>query len=89
MTGAGRIALHATWILGLATALASWNWSRWVNHSLSNPKEGAAATGLTSAGLAIAAVGVGLAVDSWWLRVGWAVCASAYAVEAYRRWRKK
>ncbi len=89
MIGWGRVAIHAIWIFGLATALASWSWRRCVRFGVPNSKEGAAVTELASAGLAFAAVGVGLIVDSWWLRLGWAVCASAYAVEAYRQWQKK
>ena len=89
MIGWGRVAIHAIWILGLATALASWSWGRWVRLSVPGPGKGPEARPLTSVGLAVAAVGVVLAVESWWLRAGWAFCAAAYAVETGRRWRKR
>lgn len=89
MSDWGRVVFHATWILGLATALASWSWGRWIKLSAPGPGEGTEARRLTSAGLAIAAVGLALVVESWWLRAGWALCATAYAVETGRRWRKR
>jgi hypothetical protein len=85
----GRVVLHAIWILGLATALASWSWGRWIKLSVPDPEEGTEASWLTSTGLAVAAAGLALAVESWWLRAGWAFCAVAYAVETGRRWRKR
>ena len=85
----GRVALNAIWILGVATALASWSWGRWIRLSVPGSGAGTEASWLTSTGLAVAAVGVALAAESWWLRAGWAFCAAAYAVETGRRWRKR
>jgi hypothetical protein len=85
----GRVVLHAIWILGLATALASWNWARWANLSAAEPRDGAAAMSLTSGGLAVAAAGLALHAEGWWLRAGWVLCAAACAVETSRRWRKR
>lgn len=78
-----QLLTHSMWIAGLAITLAVFSHADW---HISHRHEGMGTTirhvvriPSTFIGLAIACLGAGLTVSSWWERVVWFVLAAGFA----------